>query len=245
MRYKIFSIVCLGAMLAVSGIAITANRLNQNSGKKATEHANVDQIATAAAQVLYDEMEQPSKRQISAILVRASRCIAVVPSRLRLGLVVVGSYGNGIVSCRIDKDQWSAPVFFSLSTMSVGPQAGIESTELVLLFMDQSMDILEKGKVELGADIEVTAGTSTAYKEVFIKPDSVVAYQQRSEGLFAGADIEGATIIINDEKNRQVYGYDFDLKKTLHGKQNTKNVPDPIKSYAKTVKKFAWASQNK
>ena len=77
---------------------------------------------------------------------------------MKAAFVLGGEYGKGVMSCRIGTS-WSAPVFLRLEKGSFGAQIGAESTDVVLLVMNEhGVDRLLQDKVTLGADASPAAG---------------------------------------------------------------------------------------
>lgn len=242
MQYRNYCAFCCGLLLLVSGVAISANATGQTASR-ASEQADV---ATSAAQVLHNEMNQPADMRIPQNLLNASRCIAVVPSSLKIGLIVGGSHGNGVVSCRTQSSAWSAPIFFGLTSGSLGAQAGVKTSQFVFLFLDHnSVNQLLSGNFEFGADVDVTAGTLGAQRDVSSRPADVVVYEQKSKGLFAGAEIGGAKYSVDQEANQNVYGKNVNPSDVLQGRLANVNYLSQIKVYPEALQMLAPASQEK
>jgi lipid-binding SYLF domain-containing protein len=80
---------------------------------------------------------------------------------------------------------------------SVGLQAGISSTDLVLVVMNESgADKLLRNKVTLGTDASIAAGpvgrTASAATDAQLSAE-MLSYS-RSKGLFAGIDLSGGSL---------------------------------------------------
>jgi hypothetical protein len=104
-----------------------------------------------------------------------------------------------VVLVRAHGNSWSRPVFVTLTGGSFGPQAGVQSTDLILVFKTRrSLDrvMKGKGKLTLGAEASVAAGPigrqAEAGTDARLKAE-IYSYS-RSRGLFAGASLEGATL---------------------------------------------------
>lgn len=85
----------------------------------------------------------------------------------KAAVVVGGAHGNGVVSCRTrtgwscrTRTGWSAPGFVTITGGSVGPQAGLEHQDLVLLMNKLGEQELNQGQWSLGAE-PVAAGPNT------------------------------------------------------------------------------------
>ncbi len=180
--------------------------------------AESTKIAYHAAGILQSQMQQTESQQIPQQMLNNVQCVGVFPSVLKVGLVFAGTHGNGIISCRDDSGNWdgSAPVFFELSSGSVGVQAGAKTTELIVLFNDKSaVKGLSDGSFKFGANIDVTAGELGAHAKVSTQPAPIVAYRMDQTGAFAGVDIEGTVIQANEEANHNIYGQNTTTQQLL------------------------------
>src|SRR3990172_9320629 len=112
----------------------------------------------SATEVLSKIMEIPESA-IPPVLLADAQGIAVIPGVIKVGLVVGGQYGRGVLVVRGKSGAWSNPVFISLMSGSIGWQIGAESTDFVLVFKTpRSVEGIMKGKYTLGADAGVAAG---------------------------------------------------------------------------------------
>lgn len=167
----------------------------------------LDDSVNKATQVLREIMAVPLKC-IPESLLREAQGLAIVPGMVKGGFIVGLEHGNGVLVTRDEVGRWRAPVFITVIGGSVGAQAGLQATDLVLVFKTQhSVDRILKGKVKVGADLAVAAGplgrdASTA-SDGRIKAD-IFSYS-RSRGLFAGLAIDGATMHVNYGANAEYY----------------------------------------
>ena len=75
-----------------------------------------------------------------------AKCIAVVPSMIKIAVGFGGHYGRGVATCRT-QNGWSAPAPILLTGGSWGLQFGGEAVDLVMLVMNQKgMDQVENAK---------------------------------------------------------------------------------------------------
>lgn len=128
------------------------------------------------------------------------------------GLIVGAKRGSGLISCREGTSgEWTdtVPGYFNLTGISVGFQAGVQSTKLILLVMDSTgVHQLLSGNVELGAELGVVAGPVGV--DVAVTTDASIVAYQRSKGLFAGINLGGSTISYDGTSNADVYGPQYD-----------------------------------
>jgi lipid-binding SYLF domain-containing protein len=165
-----------------------------------------DHRLQASADILRQIMSAPD-RAPSDLFSRA-KCVVVVPGMKKGAVVVGGEYGRGYAVCRHD-GTWGGPAAIKLSGGSVGAQIGAESTDVVMLVMNQKgMERLEKDKLTLGADASVAAGPvgRTAAADTDISMRAEILSYSRSHGVFAGLAIDGAVLGRDDGEDRKLYG---------------------------------------
>ena len=162
-----------------------------------------------AAAVLSEIMNAPDQG-IPEDLIGNAHCIVIVPDLKTAAFVVGGKYGKGYVSCRkMGMGGWSAPATVRIEGGSVGFQIGGSSTDLVMLVMNErGAEKLLESKFTLGAEGSVAAGpvgrTVTAQTDAQMHAD--ILSWSRSQGLFAGVALEGATLRQDLDDNNTLYG---------------------------------------
>lgn len=164
-------------------------------------------VATAA-DVMNQIMQIPEKTIPPALLANAQG-IAIVPGVIKLGFVVGGQYGRGVLVVREKDGSWSKPVFVTLTSGSVGWQIGAESTDFVLVFKThKSVEGVLNGKFTLGADAAVAAGPVGRRAEAAtdVKLEAEIYSYSRNRGLFAGLSLEGSALQVDDGADAAFYG---------------------------------------
>src|SRR5450759_4262515 len=162
-----------------------------------------------AAIVFSEVMDAPDKGSPQELLERA-HCIVIVPDLKTAAFVVGGKYGKGYLSCRSKVGPgWSAPATVRIEGGSVGFQIGASSTDLIMLVMNErGADKLLSSKFTLGAEGSVAAGpvgrTATAQTDAQMHAD--ILSWSRTQGLFAGLALEGATLRQDLDDNTTIYG---------------------------------------
>ena len=160
-----------------------------------------------AATVFSEIMATPDKG-IPEDLLENAHCIVIVPELKTAAFVIGGKYGKGYMSCR-SKSGWSAPGTVRIEGGSVGFQIGGSSTDLIMLVMsERGADKLLESKFTLGGEGSVAAGpvgrTVTAQTDAQMHAD--ILSWSRSQGLFAGVALEGATLRQDLDDNATLYG---------------------------------------
>jgi lipid-binding SYLF domain-containing protein len=174
----------------------------------AADDEPADRLAEAAA-VLSEIMHAPDQ-SIPLDLLANAHCVVIVPDLKTAAFVVGGKYGKGYVSCRNQaRTGWSAPGTVRIEGGSVGFQIGGSSTDLVMLVMSaRGAEKLLESKFTLGAEGSVAAGpvgrTVTAQTDGQLHAD--ILSWSRSQGLFAGVALEGATLRQDLDDNKTLYG---------------------------------------
>jgi SH3 domain-containing YSC84-like protein 1 len=162
-----------------------------------------------AALVLSEVMDAPDKG-IPQELLEKAHCIVIVPDLKTAAFVVGGKYGKGYLSCRnTGRTGWSAPGTVRIEGGSVGFQIGASSTDLIMLVMsERGADKLLSSKFTLGGEGSVAAGpvgrTVTAQTDAQMSAD--ILSWSRTQGLFAGVALEGATLREDLDDNATLYG---------------------------------------
>jgi len=162
----------------------------------------------SATEALNEIMAIPESG-IPPSLLRDAHGIAIIPSVIKVGFVLGGRYGRGVLTVRNKGGEWSAPVFVSIAGGSVGWQIGAESTDVILVFKSgKSIDGILGGKFTLGADAAVAAGPVGRRAEAATdeKLKAEIYSYSRNRGLFAGVSLEGSVLQIVDESNAAFYG---------------------------------------
>jgi len=163
----------------------------------------------AAAAVFSEVMAAPDKG-IPQEMLEHAHCIVIVPELKTAAFIVGGKYGKGILSCRNKVGPgWSAPGTVRIEGGSFGFQIGGSSTDLIMLVMNErGADKLLSSKFTLGAEGSVAAGpvgrTATAQTDAQLHAD--ILSWSRSQGLFAGIALEGATLRQDMDDNTTLYG---------------------------------------
>src|SRR3546814_5472802 len=118
-------------------------------GTATSAHAGAQEDARSAnaVRVLTDIQAIPESA-IPDKLLDEARAIVVVPDTLKVGLVLGGRRGHGLMSVKTPEGVWSNPVFVKLTGGSLGFKAGVTSAEVVLVFRNyRSLESIVNGQV--------------------------------------------------------------------------------------------------
>jgi lipid-binding SYLF domain-containing protein len=191
-----------------------------------------------AVRVLKEIMMAPDKA-IPKDLLQNAHAIAVIPDVIKAGFVVGGRRGEGVIAVKTRDGTWSNPSFVTLTGGSVGFQAGVSSTDVVLVFRTQrGVDSIVHGKFTLGADASAAAGpvgrTAQASTDAQLKAE-IYSYS-RSRGLFAGVALDGSALTIDNDANQSVYGDGITARRIFEGGVN--GVPDSVVDFRDRLEEY-------
>jgi SH3 domain-containing YSC84-like protein 1 len=185
-----------------------------------------------SAAVFSEVMATPDKGIPQEMLENAN-CIVIVPGLKTGAFIFGGKYGKGYLSCRNKSGPgWSAPGTVRIEGGSVGFQIGGSETDLIMLVMNaRGADKLLSSKFTLGAEGSVAAGpvgrTATAQTDAQLHAE--ILSWSRSQGLFAGLALEGATLRQDLDDNAALYG------KKLENREIVTSGVHPPKAAAKLL----------
>ncbi|WP_145478577.1 lipid-binding SYLF domain-containing protein [Stenotrophomonas rhizophila] len=207
-------------------LLITASLLSTQAMAGPTE----DQRARNAVRVLNDIQEIP-EQGIPDKLLDEARAVVVIPDTIKAGLVIGGRRGHGLMSIKNPDGSWSSPAFIKLTGGSIGFQAGVQSSDVVLVFRnDRSLDNIVNGKVTLGADAGVAAGpvgrNAAAATDGQLKAE--IWSWSRARGLFAGVALDGAVLQIDDQANLDAYGSNTTARMVFEGRTTAQPSMDVV-----------------
>jgi SH3 domain-containing YSC84-like protein 1 len=174
-------------------------------GASATSAREAQATLDAATQTVRRFRAEARARQALA------RCagVLVVPRVTRVGLMVGGEFGDGVVLARRDSRVWSDPVFVRQVSASYGLQAGFKQYALMLVVMREPVvRAMVTAGFEFGSHMSYAAGDQGAQFEGLSTTQLAdVYYFARTEtGLFGGFSLEGSTVQVNDEAARAFFG---------------------------------------
>jgi lipid-binding SYLF domain-containing protein len=176
-------------------------------------------------------------------LLEKAECVIVIPSMTKVAVGIGGSYGRGAMVCRTGKTfngPWGSPAMYSLEGGSFGLQLGGESTDVVLLVMNnRGAEALLSSKVKLGANMSAAAGpkgrNAEASTDATLRAE-ILSYS-RARGLFAGVSLEGTSLRPDDDASEQVYGRKLTARSIVMG--DRVGVPESGRHLVRVLEKNA------
>jgi lipid-binding SYLF domain-containing protein len=157
------------------------------------------------------EITRNPKTGMPRLVLRKAAGIAVIPDMFKASFIFGARFGRGVLVIRQPDGTWSNPVFIHLFGGSFGPQAGAQSTDLILVFQTQKgLDRFLQGKDKLTLGVDVSAAAGPVGKRFEASTDlalkaEILSYSN-THGLFAGVSAEGGTLQIDWRANTLYYG---------------------------------------
>jgi SH3 domain-containing YSC84-like protein 1 len=206
------------------------------------EKSDIDKRIDKSATVLNEIMGTPDKAIPDKVMSDA-KCVAVIPSMVKIAVGFGGNHGKGIATCRLPDGGWSAPAPITITGGSWGLQLGGQAIDLVMIVTnDQGMQHLLSSKFKLGADASAAAGPvgRDAGADTDWKMKAEVLTYSRARGIFAGIDLSGSSLTQDKDETTVLYGNFVPFPDLLTGK-----VPPPpsSESFLATVRKYSVQSR--
>jgi lipid-binding SYLF domain-containing protein len=218
------SLLVLGASLLVfSSIAWCAED---------KDVSDIDKRLDASAKVLDEIMATPDKA-IPDKVMRDAKCIAVIPSMVKIAVGFGGNHGKGVATCRTEAGRWSAPAPITITGGSWGLQLGGQAVDVIMVVTNEDgMQHLLHSKFKVGADASAAAGPvgrDTGADTDWKMKAEVLTYS-RARGIFAGIDLTGAVVTQDKDETRILYGSFVPFEEILSGKVHPKATSEPFLS---------------
>ncbi len=224
----------VGAWVLVSA-SLMSGSLSWAVDKK--DRSDIQKRIDASAKVLDEIMATPDKAIPDSIMDDA-KCIAVVPSMIKIAIGFGGNHGKGVAVCRTATG-WSAPAPIAISGGSWGLQLGGQAVDLVMIVTnDDGMQHLLSSKFKLGANASAAAGPvgRDAAADTDVKLRAEVLTYSRARGLFAGIDLSGSVINQDTDETRILFGTMVPFDEILSGEVPA---PEGTESFLAAVRKYS------
>ncbi len=193
------------------------------------DRSDIEKRIETSASVLREIMATPDKAIPDSIM-RDAKCIAVVPSMIKIAVGFGGNHGKGVATCRTPEG-WSAPAPITITGGSWGLQLGGQAIDLVMVITnDRGMEHLLSSHFKLGADASAAAGPvgRDAAADTDVKMRAEVLTYSRARGLFAGIDLSGSAISQDKDETRILFGRMVPFEDILRGKVPPPNGSEPF-----------------
>ncbi len=151
---------------------------------------------------------QNVQAKIPQKLLQNANAIVIIPNLKHGGLLLGGSYGHGILTVK-NENGWSDPSFVTFRSVSFGLQAGIRSTDVIMIFENKrGLNGIIDGKAIIGINAGAVVGNKE--RQVSKETDGELSAKIFSFGQGNGLElnigsISGGNLYIDDETNDKYY----------------------------------------
>lgn len=189
----------------------------------------VDQSLNSARKVLSGK-DYPDTLK----LMPKARGVLIIPELVQGGFIIGAAGGRGVLLSRANPGNWSYPAFYGMGSGSVGLQVGGKVSEIVFIILtEKGLQAILDHKFKFGAEAGVTMvavgagfeGASTAALGT-----DIVAFAS-SNGLFAGASLEGSYIDADNDWNALYYGAGATGKAVVVDRRYTNPGAEPLRQF--------------
>ena len=186
------------AALAAPFVAATPSRAD------AKRQSLVDQCLRSASKVLSGKDFPDALRNMGN-----AKAVLIIPELVQGGFILGAAGGRGTLLTRSSPANWSYPAFYGMGSGSIGLQVGGKVSEIVFIILtDKGLNAILDHKFKFGAEAGVTmvaVGVGLEGASTTAGGADIVAYAS-SNGLFAGASLEGSYIDADNDWNALYYG---------------------------------------
>jgi len=189
----------------------------------------VDQSLSTARKVLSGK-DYPDTLK----LMPKARAVLIIPELVQGGFIIGAAGGRGVMVSRTGPGNWSYPAFYGMGSGSVGLQVGGKVSEIVFIILtDKGLQAILEHKFKFGAEAGVTmvaVGAGIEGASTAALGTDIVAFAS-SNGLFAGASLEGSYIDADNDWNALYYGAGANGRAIVADKRFSNPGADPLRQF--------------
>ena len=163
-----------------------------------------------------------------------ARGVLIIPELVQGGFIFGAAGGRGVLLGRSSPNNWSYPAFYGMGSGSVGLQVGGKVSEIVFIIRtEKGLQAIIDHKFKFGAEAGVTmvaVGIGLEGATTGAGGADIVAFAN-SQGLFAGASLEGSYVDADNDWNALYYGGGATAKGVVLDRRYTNPGAEPLRQY--------------
>ena len=163
-----------------------------------------------------------------------ARGVLIIPELVQGGFIFGAAGGRGVLLGRNSPNNWSYPAFYLMGSGSVGLQVGGKVSEIVFITRtEKGLQAIIDHKFKFGAEAGVTmvaVGIGLEGATTGAGGADIVAFAN-SQGLFAGASLEGSYVDADNDWNALYYGGGATAKGVVLDRRYTNPGAEPLRQY--------------
>jgi lipid-binding SYLF domain-containing protein len=170
----------------------------------------------------------------AAKLMPSAQAVLIFPELVQGGFIIGAAGGRGCLLARNGAREWSPPAFFNMGSGSFGLQAGAKVSEVVFIIRtEKGLNAILNNKFKFGAQAGVTlvaVGIGLEGASTTAGGADIVAFGN-SNGLFAGASIEGSYLDPDQDWNALYYGQGATTRAIVLERRYSNPGAEPLRQY--------------
>ena len=214
----------LVAMSSFNGIA-TAQSVSESSAAapEVSDNTPTEKYAAAATKHVNDALTVLRKMELAPRMkpvLQQAKGVLLVPTYGRAALVVGGKGGAGVLLVKREDGTWSDPVFYNISGLNIGVQAGVEGGAIAMVLNNEKAvnRFMQRNNLSLSADTGITVINWAKMAEGSTGPGDVLAWSG-TKGLFGDVVTVGLNDIrLNQNLTNAYYSRSLSAKDVIAGK---------------------------
>jgi len=167
-------------------------------------------------------------------LMPKAKGVLIIPELVQGGFIIGAAGGRGVLMSRTGPSNWSYPAFYGMGSGSVGFQVGGKVSEIIFIILtEKGLAAILDHKFKFGAEAGVTmvaVGAGIEGASTAAMGTDIVAYAN-SNGLFAGASLEGSYIDADNDWNALYYGQGATGRQIVVDRRFSNPGAEPIRQY--------------
>ena len=198
-------------------------------------------LADARRQSLVDQSLNTARKVLSGKdfpdalkLMPKARGLLIIPELVQGGFIIGAAGGRGVMVSRSGPGNWSYPAFYGMGSGSVGLQVGGKVSEIIFIVLtEKGLQALLDHKFNLGAEAGVTmvaVGAGFEGATTAAGGADIVSFAN-SNGLFAGASLEGSYLDADNDWNALYYGAGATGRAIVADRRYTNPGAEPLRQF--------------
>jgi len=194
--------------LTVAAMLAALFLLGSTRPARADDVADSKELVDRAVFTIQRFQEDGAMEGFRELMRERVRGILVLPQVIKIGFLVGGSGGSGVLMARNAQGEWQGPSFYTLYQFNIGLLAGAEATEMVILALtEKGLTSLLSSTMKWGAEASGAigpVGMGAAAASAGLSADLVI--YSRGKGLYAGFSLDGAVIDVRESLIAAYFG---------------------------------------
>lgn len=187
----------------------------------------VDRATLTVQDMMNQDVSQDPRQSL-----HSAKAVMICPALFKASFFFGGEGGGCVMLTRSGNGTWSYPAFYGMGSGSVGFQAGIKDSALMMMIMTQKgLNAILDSQFKFGADASIavaTVGATVQGATTAAVGADIVAFAY-SRGLFAGIALDGSIMSQRSDWNQIYYGQPLGSRQIVIAMQASNRGADPLR----------------